>query len=89
MGARLTGSMLWFHEKKGYGFIRTEDGERVYVEREGFVGGSAPIGRCAGLPVQLGVEEKAGRRVAVNVTLVTEDAPRRARRRVSGLRGRG
>jgi hypothetical protein len=79
--------MLWFHETKGYGFIRTEEGERLYVDRDGFLDGGVPIGRCAGLPVRLGVEDQGGRRVAVNVALVTQDAPRRARRRVSGQRG--
>jgi cold shock CspA family protein len=78
--------MLWFHEAKGYGFIRTEDGERLYVERDGFVDGGAPVGRCAGLPVRLDIDERGGRRVAANVALVIEDAPRRARRR-SGVRG--
>jgi cold shock CspA family protein len=80
------GSMLWFHETKGYGFIQTEDGERLYVERAGFEG-PPPVGRCAGLPVSLGIDEQDGRRVAVNVAVVTEDAPRRARRRGSGMRG--
>ena len=49
------GAMLWFHEEKGYGFIQTDDGERVYVERAGFVDGVAPVGRCAGLAVALRV----------------------------------
>jgi cold shock CspA family protein len=86
VGGQVMGSMLWFHETKGYGFIETEDGERLYVEREGF-DGAAPVGRCAGLPVRLGIDEQDGRRVAVNVAVVTEDAPRRARRRGSGMRG--
>ena len=86
MGGQVMGTMLWFHETKGYGFIETEDGERLYVGREGF-DGSAPVGRCAGLPVRFGIDEQDGRRVAVNVALVTDDAPRRARRRGSGMRG--
>lgn len=82
----MNGCMLWFHDVKGYGFIRTDDGERLYVERDGFLNGDAPVGRCAGLPVRLSVEEHGGRRVAVNVALVSEEAPRRARRRTSGVR---
>jgi hypothetical protein len=78
--------MIWFNEAKNYGFIRTEDGERLQVERDGFVGGAAPVGRCAGLPVKLTVGDHDGERIAVDVTLVTEEAPRRARRRSSGLR---
>lgn len=82
----VNGCMLWFHDVKGYGFIRTDDGERLYVERDGFLNGDAPVGRCAGLPVCLKVEVHGGQRVAVNVALVTEEAPRRARRRTSGVR---
>jgi len=87
VGTQIKGVMLWFHETKGYGFMRTEDDERVYVDRDGFLNGGAPVGRCAGLQVRLGIDEKGGRRVAVNVAPLTEDAPRRARRRVSGMRG--
>ena len=82
----VNGCMLWFHEVKGYGFIRTDDGERLYVKRDGFLNGDAPVGRCAGLPVRFGVDERGGQRVAVNVALVSEEAPRRARRRTSGVR---
>jgi cold shock CspA family protein len=77
--------MLWFHEVKGYGFIRTEDGERVYVDRAGFVDG-APVGRCAGLQVDLRIEERDGERVALDVSMVQEPAGGRARRRSSGTR---
>ena len=76
--------MLWFHEAKGYGFILTEEGERMYVERAGFAGGAAPVGRCAGLAVELGVEERDGQRVAVGVSMVVEERSRRARRRSRG-----
>jgi cold shock CspA family protein len=78
--------MLWFHEAKGYGFIRTEAGERVYVDRAGFVDGVAPAGRCAGLQVDLRIEERDGERVALDVSMVQEAAGGRARRR-SGTRG--
>ena len=78
--------MLWFDEAKGHGFIRTDEGERLYVDRDGFVGRVAPIGRCAGLPVELSIAEQDGRRVAVDVSLVQEESPRRARRRSSGFR---
>ena len=85
-GEALNGQMIWFDEAKDYGFIRTEDGERLYVDRDGFVD-EAPVGRCAGLAVRLSVREQDGRRVAVRVAVVTEQAPRRARRRASGMRG--
>ena len=81
----MNGAMLWFDEEKDYGFIRTEEGERLYVDRDGFVDRAAPVGRCAGRVVQLGVGDRDGQRIAVDVSLVPEVAPRRARRR-SGTR---
>ena len=82
----MNGAMLWFHEVKGYGFILTDDGERLYVARDGFVNGLAPVGRCAKLPVELRVEERDGRRFAVDVTLVPEQPTGRARRHRSSTR---
>ena len=82
----MNGQMLWFDEAKDYGFIRTEDGERLYVQRDGFLNG-APVGRCAGLEVHLNVDERDGRRIAIEVSVVPEASPRRARRRTSGARG--
>jgi len=84
--AAVNGTMLWFNEAKGHGYVRTEDGERLHVDRGGFVGGAPPVGRCAGLPVRLRVDEQNGERIAVDVSLVVEERPRRARRRSSGLR---
>lgn len=81
----MNGKMLWFDEKKRSGFLLTDDGERLRVDGDAFVDGAAPVGRCAGLPVTLGVSERDGERVAVDVALVFEAAPRRARRR-SGSR---
>ena len=78
--------MLWFDEAKDYGFILTEEDERLYVDRNGFVEQGAPVGRCARLPVRLTVTEREGTRIAVEVSLVTEAPPRRARRRGSSIR---
>jgi hypothetical protein len=78
--------MLWFDEAKDYGFILAEDGERLYVDRDGFVERAAPVGRCARLPVRLTVAERDGRRIAVDVSLVEEEAPRRARRHGPNMR---
>ena len=78
--------MLWFHEAKHYGFILTDEGERLYVDRAGFVNSAAPVGRCAGLPVELSVGVRDGERFAVGVSLIQEEAPRRARRRSSSFR---
>jgi cold shock CspA family protein len=82
----MKGTMLWFDEAKDYGFVLSGDGERLYVDRDGFVDGAAPVGRCAGRPVNLSVVERDGEKVAVDVSLVTEESPRRARRRSSSIR---
>lgn len=78
--------MLWFDEAKDYGFILTEDGERLYVDRDGFVERAAPVGRCARLPVRLSVGVRAGARIAVDVSLVPQENHSRARRRRSTIR---
>jgi cold shock CspA family protein len=79
----MRGTMLWFNEAKDYGFISTEDGERLYVEGDGFAPGERPVGRCAGKPVVFEVVEGDGEveRKAVGARLVTMIDPRRARRR--------
>ena len=84
--AAVKGAMLWFDEAKDYGFILTDQGERLYVDRNGFVDGAAPAGRCARLPVELSIGERDGKRIAIDVSLVSEEPPRRARRRSSTIR---
>jgi cold shock CspA family protein len=44
----MRGRMIWFNAEKGYGFIRTEDDERLYIHESGFADGHVPTGRCAG-----------------------------------------
>jgi hypothetical protein len=77
--AAVRGAMLWFNEVKGHGFILTEDGERLYVDRAGFVGEAAPVGRCARLVVSLTVSDRDGERKAIDVSLVPEEQHGRAR----------
>ncbi len=76
------GKMIWFNNEKGYGFIRTEDDERLYVAQSGFLPEHVPASRCAGHEVtfeRLGVE---GDTRAVNVSFPpTADPARRARLR--------
>ena len=80
----MRGTMVWFNEDKGHGYISTEAGERLYVSETGFRGGNAPKGRCAGLVVEFDVATGDDGRQAVESFLVVEDAPRRARRHRSG-----
>jgi cold shock CspA family protein len=84
----MIGTMLWFNEAKDHGYISTEEGERLYVEGSGFVGGARPKGRCAGLAVSFQVSAN-GDRKAEEVALVDSIAPPRARRRHGGGRARG
>ncbi len=78
----MQGTMIFFNEEKHVGFIRTEQGERLQVERTGFVPGHAPVGRCSGLAVQFRVNEARGeQRAAIEVAVVEELPARRARRR--------
>jgi cold shock CspA family protein len=71
------GKMIWFNEAKGYGFIRTEDDERLYVAASGFACGSGPAGRCAGLPVVFRRQTLEGDPRAVDVSIVEDvEAPR-------------
>jgi hypothetical protein len=85
-GLAVKGTMLWFDEAKDYGFLLTDDGERLRVDRDCFVGGGAPVGRCARRPVNLSVGERDGEPIAIDVSLVPEESPRRARRHTSSIR---
>jgi cold shock CspA family protein len=77
-----TGSMLWFNEEKGHGFIATDDGERLFVACDGFLE-APPVGPCAGRPVEFEIGENAEGRFARTTRFVEEIAPRRARLRRS------
>jgi hypothetical protein len=84
----MRGTMLWFHEGKDYGFISTENGERLHVDGTGFTGGVRPEGRCAELAVAFVVTVDEGIRKAEEVVFVPDVAPRRARLRHGGVRAR-
>jgi cold shock CspA family protein len=83
----MRGTMLWFNEEKDYGYISTEEGERLYVPGTGFAEGRRPKGRCAGVEVTFRVTRDGGIRQAEESALVQEASPRRARRHHGG-RGR-
>jgi len=79
----MQGTMIWFNLEKGFGFIRTEEDERLCVERGGFRDAQLPVGRCAGRIVlfeRLEGEGEDGSR-AVDVVFAEAADPRRARLR--------
>jgi cold shock CspA family protein len=83
----MRGTMLWFNVDKGYGFIRSEDDERLYVARGSFLPGHQPEPRCKGRPVSFEREcgDDGRDPCAVNVSYLAREEPRRARLRA----GRG
>jgi cold shock CspA family protein len=77
----MNGTMLWFNIDKGYGFIRGEDDEQLYVETTGFLPGHLPEPRCRGRHVSFERQVRGDESRAVNVAFVTATDPRRARLR--------
>lgn len=78
----MRGNLIWFNPEKRHGFIRTEDGERLLVEENGFAPGHLLGDRCAGTPLTFEREEpEGGVSRAVGVTVEDVAVPRRARRR--------
>ncbi len=82
----MRGEMLFFNQTKGAGFIRTEDGERLYVHRDGFLPGKPPEGRCAGKKVTFERAALDGEHShqAIGVAMLEEVLGGRARLRRSG-----
>jgi len=81
----MQGSLIWFNETENYGFIATEEGERLYAHGSAFPGGKGIEGRCKGLEVTFEItEDSEGKRVAKDIVLVEYSAPHRARRRHGG-----
>ena len=82
----MRGKMLWFNEVKDYGFIMTDEGERLSVLGPAFANGARPVGRCAEFLVTFEIDDSSGTRQAENVVFEVETAPRRARMRGRGMR---
>jgi cold shock CspA family protein len=82
----MRGEMLFFNHTKGFGFIRTDEGERLYVHRDAFRPGMPPVGRCAGKKVTFQREPYEGEHAhqAVGVAMLEEVLGGRARLRRSG-----
>ena len=49
----MKGTMLWFNPAKRHGFTRTDEGERLRVNQEGFAAREPLGGRCRGTRVGL------------------------------------
>ena len=80
----MEGTMLWFNPAKRHGFIRTDEGERLRVDQDGFAAGQLVADRCCGTRVSFErAADQAEEARAVNVAVVPLSAARRAR-----LRGR-
>jgi CspA family cold shock protein len=79
----MNGKMIWFNPDKGFGFIRTEEDERLYVAANGFADGNAPQSRCGGRDVAFDRILGASGPHAIGVHYVTFAEPRRARLRHS------
>jgi hypothetical protein len=78
----LKGTLIWFNPEKHHGFIRTEDGEQLRVEEDGFEPGHLLGDRCRGTHLLFDrVEENGSEARAVHVTVVPLEAARRARAR--------
>jgi cold shock CspA family protein len=80
----MRGKLLWFNEDKKFGFIRTDEGERLYVHLTGFAAGHVPNGPCAGTVVdfeRLSDGGPDGTAQAVGVAELQELPARRARLR--------
>lgn len=75
------GTMLWFNSDKGYGFIETEEAERLYVAQSGFQLAHQPKRRCKGQEVSFDRLVAEGDIRAVNVAFVEQPPQRRARLR--------
>ena len=79
----MQGTMLWFNVDKGHGYIQTEDDERLFVARSGFLPDHEPEPRCKGHEVTFERGLSEGEPCAVDVRFVARDEPRRARLRRS------
>jgi cold shock CspA family protein len=77
----MLGTMLWFNVEKGYGFIHTEEGERLYVARGGFLPKHEPRPRCKGREVSFQRQVREGDTRAVEVSFVVPEQQQRARLR--------
>lgn len=75
---RLTGTVKWFDDTKGFGFIRRHGEKDVFVHRSGIAAGSGDDRRTLtdGQTVEFEIGEgRNGKPAAVNVTPVAPSTP--------------
>ncbi len=78
----MKGTLIWFNPAKRQGFIRTEEGERLLVETDGFEPGQTVGERCRGTEVSFDrIDSGTDEPRAVHVSVVPLFAARRARSR--------
>jgi cold shock CspA family protein len=78
----MEGTMLWFNQAKRHGIIKTDEGEQLRVDEEGFAVGQVLGERCRGIRVSFDrSDERTEDARAVNVAIVPLNAARRARTR--------
>jgi CspA family cold shock protein len=77
----VNGQMIWFNPEKGFGYIRTEEDERLFVETAGFAEGNDPESRGGGKDVAFERIVSNTGPLAVSVRYVTVPEQRRARLR--------
>jgi len=75
----MRGKMLWFNDVKDYGFIMTEEDERLSVLGSGFAEGQRPEGRCAEKDVTFEIDTSTGTRQAEQVVFEEYVVPHRPR----------
>jgi hypothetical protein len=85
-GETVNSRMLWFDEAKDFGFILTEEGERIYVHRSGFLPGEGSGRSLRPPPGAVTATVPNGKRVAIDVSMVPEEAHGRARQQGANLR---
>lgn len=64
----MRGTVKWYNETKGYGFIKTEEEKEVFVHRSGLKEGLRKIDE--GQEVEFEVEDGKKGQVAVNVEVI-------------------
>jgi CspA family cold shock protein len=74
---RITGTVKWFSDRKGYGFITRDEGKDVFCHYSGIRAGG-PRSLNEGDKVEFSIEEDARGPKAADL-VVTEAAPRASR----------